>query len=216
MDKVKALLTPAPKTLAGKELVLATKDVVGPSLCTLQQLTQTCGHQEPSWKGNASLDKSPVINQVMSFQKWPFIQLFQWPQDYLQAISLSVSNKLKTTKCSCHWIHWNVLWEATRLNSNFRLAQPPSNSAKISLCRTGRSLICISVVQKLFALVPHWALQTHSLHTPCSGKCHMKAPSGTEPLMCHFQNQPCRCCCCPSFSLLIPAWTPLCSVSISS
>lgn len=52
-QKVKALLIPAPaKALAGKELILATKDVVGPPLQTLQQLTQTCGHQECSWKGN--------------------------------------------------------------------------------------------------------------------------------------------------------------------
>lgn len=46
MDKAKALLIPAPaKALTGKELILATKDVVGPSLLTLEQLTQTCGHQ---------------------------------------------------------------------------------------------------------------------------------------------------------------------------
>lgn len=184
MDKVKALLTPAPaKALAGRELILVTKDVAGTSLCTPEQLSQTCGHQECSWKGSGSLDGPPsdVLPKVALHPAGSmtsrllagyFIKCFQQASNYPMQLPLN-TGMLHEGWCPA---------EATRLNSNFRLAQPPRNSAKISLCWAGRSLTCISVLQKLFALVHHWALQTHSSHTLCPGKCHMNAPSGTEPL----------------------------------
>lgn len=48
----------------------------------------------------------------------------------------------------------------------FQACSAPSNSAKISLCWTGRRLISISVVQKLFALVCHWGPCKHTNYTP--------------------------------------------------
>lgn len=72
------------KALAGKELILATKDVSGPSLCTLQQITETCGHLECSWKGNISLDESPgkvalhpTVSVTLRLLAGYFIKCFQ-------------------------------------------------------------------------------------------------------------------------------------------
>lgn len=152
-------------------------------------------------KGMLSLDESPVINQVMSFQKWLFMQLFQWPQDYLQAISLSVFSKLKTIKCSCHWIHWN----ATLGMMSHRRPQgwiPISGLLSLPTTQvkspwTGRSLICLSVVQKLSALVHHSEPCKHTNDTLCAlgsatwmhhwgqSLSHMSLSDPTVPLLLH-------------------------------
>lgn len=169
MDKVKALLTPAPaKALGGRELILVTKDVAGTSLCTPEQLSQTCGHQECSWKRNGSLDGPPsdvlpkmalhpAGSMTSRLLAGYFIKCFQQASNYQMQLPLN-TGMLHEGWCPA---------EATRLNSNFRLAQPPRNSDKSPSAEQGEASSAFQCSRSYL----HWYITEpckHTHHTPCA------------------------------------------------
>lgn len=208
MDKVKALLTPAPaKALAGRELILVTKDVAGTSLCTPEQLSQTCGHQECSWKGSGSLDGPPsdVLPKVALHPAGSmtsrllagyFIKCFQQASNYQMQLPLN------TLEC---YMRDDVLLRPQGSTPISGLLSLPGTQINLPLLSREKphlhfsapEVICIGT-----SLSPANTLITHPVPWQVPHECTIRDRASP---MSHSQNQPCHCCCIPGFSLLIPA-----------